>query len=134
MRYDPVALKDAQFLYDLLFERPSYANISHKEMPTYDSHCAFIKSKPYREWFVVRSDQYVNFGTVYLSHQNEMAVFIIQKYQRLGIGTQVAHWMIDRHPKDQLYANVSPNNLVGQNFVRRLGGKPIQITYQLVAK
>ncbi len=48
MKYDPVVLKDAQFLYDLLFERPSYANISHKEMPTYDAHCAFIKSKPYR--------------------------------------------------------------------------------------
>ena len=38
---------DAEFLFDLLEERDSTANISHKKMPTYNSHIKFIKSKPY---------------------------------------------------------------------------------------
>lgn len=132
MRYDPVTLKDASFLFDLLYERPTYVNISHKEMPTYDAHCAHIKSKPYSEWYIIRSDEMTSFGTIYLSHQNEVAVFITRKYQRLGIGLQAAHWMINRHPKYRLLANISPNNLIAKRFMEKLGWKHIQMTYERV--
>ena len=46
-------LDDAQFLFELLNERAPRANISHKKMPTYTSHVNFIKSKPYKKWYIV---------------------------------------------------------------------------------
>ena len=44
---------DAEFLFNLLEERDSTANISHKKMPTYNSHIKFIKSKPYSKWYII---------------------------------------------------------------------------------
>ncbi len=38
---------DHKFLYELLENRDSRANISHKKMPTYRQHVKFVKSKPY---------------------------------------------------------------------------------------
>ena len=38
-------------LYELLARRTH--NISHKEMPTFEQHCDFVKSDPYRVWFLI---------------------------------------------------------------------------------
>ena len=51
----PVRDSDAMFLFDLLKERDSYVNISHKKMPTYASHLKFITSKPYKKWYIIFS-------------------------------------------------------------------------------
>ena len=38
---------DVDFLYEILSERSSIENISHKEMPSYRKHVNFVLSKPY---------------------------------------------------------------------------------------
>ena len=58
-----VSKSDYRFLYNLLKERDSKANISHKTMPTYTEHLRFIKSRPYRKWYVVK---YVHFVTCFI--------------------------------------------------------------------
>ena len=42
-----ITKNDFMFLYELLSERDPVANISHKQMPTYDEHIRFVTSKPY---------------------------------------------------------------------------------------
>ena len=42
-----VTNSDVEFLFDLLKERDTRANISHKKMPTYDEHVNFVKSGPF---------------------------------------------------------------------------------------
>ena len=42
----PVSKSDIRFLYDLLKERNSSINISHRKMPTYKQHVKFVNSKP----------------------------------------------------------------------------------------
>ena len=49
----PVSKSDFRFLYDLLKERTSSTNISHKKMPTYKEHVKFVNSKPYAKWYVI---------------------------------------------------------------------------------
>ena len=42
-----VTKNDYKFLFELLAQRDPRANISHREMPTYQRHIRFVKSKPY---------------------------------------------------------------------------------------
>ena len=39
-----VRISDAKFLYELLEERKSFMNISHKKMPTLSHHKKFIQT------------------------------------------------------------------------------------------
>ena len=55
---------DIKFLYILLEERPTYANISHKQLPSYDQHKAFVNSNPYDIWFVLWNDN-SRVGSIY---------------------------------------------------------------------
>ena len=51
-----VSKSDYRFLYNLLMERDARANISHKKMPTYNQHVAFVSAKPYSKWYVILYD------------------------------------------------------------------------------
>ena len=44
---------DVDFLYEILSERTTNENISHKEMPTYKKHVKFVLSKPYKKWYII---------------------------------------------------------------------------------
>ena len=71
-----VTKNDALFLYDLLKERKPNVNISHEKMPTYVQHIKFIESKPYSKWYIIKFGN-KKIGSVYLSKQNEIGIFII---------------------------------------------------------
>ena len=60
---------DLEFLFQLLKNRDSRANISHKKMPTYQQHVKFVKSKPYSKWYIIiQSKEKV--GSISLSKTN----------------------------------------------------------------
>jgi len=42
-----VSNSDLRFLYNLLKERDSRVNISHRMMPTFNEHVKFVLSRPY---------------------------------------------------------------------------------------
>ena len=50
IRFVEFRKNDADFLFELLLQRSSKENISHKKMPTYEEHIKFIISKPYYKW------------------------------------------------------------------------------------
>ena len=63
---------DTKFLFDLLKERDSYANISHKKMPTFASHVKFLESKPYKKWYIISIKENINEDKkkIYFTHLN----------------------------------------------------------------
>lgn len=65
---------DYKFLYELLKKRDPLANISHKKMPTYKEHIKFVKSRPYKVWYVIHFGKR-KVGSIYLSKQNEIGLF-----------------------------------------------------------
>ena len=75
-----VSKSDYRFLYDLLKERDSRVNISHKKMPTYNEHLKFIKSKPYTKWYIVKWGTQ-KIASIYLTSQNEIGIFIKKTHQ-----------------------------------------------------
>ena len=135
-------LKDAEFLFDLLKERDSRANISHKKMPTYSSHVRFIESKPYKKWYIVYFVEFLSksklpkynktkVGSVYLSKNDEIGIFVLKKFQGKNIGKFALQELIKRNPKKRYLANVSPNNKNSMKFFQNNNFKLIQYTFQL---
>ena len=131
---------DAKFLFDLLKERDSHVNISHKKMPTYTSHLKFIESKPYKKWYVIftlddlRSElksSKTKIGSIYLSKNNEVGIFILKKFQRKNVGKYALTELMKRNPRSRYLANVNPKNKKSMQFFKNNSFKLIQYTFEL---
>ena len=79
LRIKPVSKSDHVFLYELLLEREPIMNINHKKMPSFTEHVNFILSKPYAKWYTIVIND-TKIGTVYLTHRDEIGIFIKKKF------------------------------------------------------
>ena len=125
-----ISKSDYRFLYNLLKERDSRANISHKKMPTYNEHLKFIRSKPYAKWYIVEFGA-SKIASVYLTSQNEIGIFIKKTYQNKKLGGVILSQLIQKNPRERYLANVSPKNKTSGNFFKSNGFKFVQKTYEL---
>ena len=121
---------DYEFLYDLLKDRDSNVNISHKRMPSFKEHIKFIKSKPYSKWYIIK-DNNEKVGSIYLSKQNEIGLFLKNNVQGKNIGTQALKLLITQKPKKRILANINPKNKKSIKFFEKNGFKLIQYTFEL---
>ena len=125
-----VSKSDYRFLYNLLMERDARANISHKKMPTYNEHVKFVSSKPYSKWYIILCG--VNrAGSIYLTSQNEIGIFIKKSFQNKQIGDIALRKLIQKNPKKRYLANVNPKNKKSICFFKNHGFKLIQHTFEL---
>lgn len=116
-------------LFDLLKERDPAANISHQKMPTFEEHSNFFASKPYFAWYLLKvNGEYA--GSVYLSKNREIGVFIFKQYQGKGYG-KAAVVKLMNIVGGSFLANVAPGNDKSKRLFESLGGKAIQVTYKL---
>jgi RimJ/RimL family protein N-acetyltransferase len=118
------------FLYELMKERDPSVNISHRKMPTFEEHSAFVKGCPYRAWFILVYNDYAA-GAVYLSHKGELGIFIKTEYQGFGIGKSAIRRMMQKFPRDRFLANINPNNRRSILMFENMGFKHLQNTYEL---
>jgi len=130
---EKVSKEDLRFLYNHLKERDPIAYISHKSMPSYKEHVRFILSKPYSYWYIIKINQ-TKLGSIYLSKQNEIGIFLKQEFQDLGIGGYVLDMLFKKHPRKRFLANISPKNKNSMKFFKNHGFKLIQYTYELEEK
>ena len=130
IKLKPVSKSDYRFLYDLLMERNPRANISHKKMPVYNKHVSFVSAKPYSKWYVIFYG--VNkAGSIYLTSQNEIGIFIKKSFQNKQIGNIALRKLIQKNPKKRYLANVNPKNKKSIRFFKNSGFKLIQYTFEL---
>lgn len=111
------------YLYALLAQRKPYQNISHEEMPTYTQHQGFINSKPYKEWFIIYDcNTKERVGSIYLSKENEIGIFLADGHQKKGYGRQAVKELMEyfRHVRE-FKANIAPLNSGSICFFVNLG-------------
>ena len=125
-----VSRLDYRFLYNLLKERDPLANISHKKMPSYHEHVLFVSSKPYSKWYVILYGAN-KVGSIYITTQNEIGIFIKKSFQDKQIGSIVLKKLIQKNPKKRYLANVSPKNKNSINFFKKNKFRLIQYTFEL---
>jgi RimJ/RimL family protein N-acetyltransferase len=145
----PPSEDDLQLLFDLLLERPSWANISHKEMPSFEQHVEFVTSSPYQKWWIIEgrmNDQkhygaersygdtpvkFEQLGSVYLTKNNELGIAILSSKQNKGYATWAILKVVEMCPGRDLLANVAPTNDRSQKLFEGLGFTELQKTYVL---
>ena len=71
-------------------------------------------------------------GTIYLTKQNEIGIFLKKGIQHQGIGTHALEILMRGNPGLRYLANVSPKNKDSMEFFQKNGFKLIQYTYQLI--
>ena len=121
--------EDYTFLHDLLSQRHSIVNISHKRMPTWEEHVKFIKSKPYSKWYIVYSGD-ERIGTILLTLENEVGIFLKKNIQHKGVGSFALKLLIKENPHLRYLANINPNNKKSIKFFKKNDFKLIQYTYE----
>jgi len=133
---DGVRGNASEFLYELMRERETETNISHKEMPSYIEHQAYLANRPYRFWY----DEGHWVGYVSATHKNEIGVVIQKSHRRKGYGMAAIKMLMDMHQpikegkgliNGHWLANVNPVNAPSRALFEELGGRLIQVTYQL---
>lgn len=125
-----------QILWDLLAQRDSSQNISHKCMPTPDGHVAFVVNHPYLAWYLIDAAGIV--GAIYLSLPsspsvpgNEIGIDIFKQYQGKSFGTEAVKLLMEMHGPRRYIGNVSPSNEASQALFKGLGFRLCQYTYEL---
>lgn len=126
-----VKRSDYKFLYELLRNRDPKANISHKVMPTYKEHIKFVKSKPYKVWHIIYLGN-AKVGSIYLSRQNEIGIFLMKKYHGKNIGQKALQFLMQKNPQKRYLANVNPQNCKSIRFFKKNKFKLIQHTYEFI--
>lgn len=116
------------YLYALLTEREAHINISHRQMPTAEQHLAFVRSKPYRAWYLCHVKRRV-VGAVYLTKHDEVGVFIFREHRGKGHGARAVKALLKKHP-GRLLANINPENTASLALFKALGFVPRQITLE----
>jgi RimJ/RimL family protein N-acetyltransferase len=125
-----VSKSDYRFLYNLLKERESNVNISHKKMPTYTQHTKFVSSNPYFRWYIVEYNGKKS-GSIYLSKNNEIGIFLKNSFRGNKIGKEAVELLIEKHPKSRYLANINPKNKKSIQFFKKCGFNLIQYTFEL---
>lgn len=121
-----------EILYELLKQREPWQSISHREMPTWEEHCAFVESRPYQAWYLVFLDGVLApVGAVYLSKRDEIGVQIFRQFQGRGLGPGAVCKLMEMHPRLYFLANVAPGNETSRAMFRAMGFGLIQETYRL---
>ena len=125
----PTAPEAPELLYRLMEEREPQVNISHRALPDWDSHLAFIASRPYEAWYLIEVEgEYV--GAIYLSKMSEIGLFVLSDHRGQGHGKQASEMLMDKHPRERFLANINPSNTRSIEFFRSLGFEHIQNTYE----
>lgn len=129
----------AEFLYELLIERPSEANISHSRTVRYVDHLVYVKSYPYRHWFIVQ-DGKAWVGSLSAGYENSIGIAIKAEYRRKGFARKALEQflknydplpsVLGRRP-GYFVANIAPNNEASLKLFRGLGGILIQHTFRM---
>lgn len=128
-----------QHLWRVLADRehdPAHTNISHQGMPTWDEHCEFVLSQPYRLWFLAICESVV-VGSVYATHQNEIGIHILSTARRMGYAREALQELtstvkplpaIAGHRVGRWIANINPANVASIKLFQEAGFKSHQIT------
>ena len=116
-------------LYELLKERDGRddINISHRELPSFEEHLAFVASRPYLCWYLIRaSDEWA--GSVYLTEAREVGLFLFARFHGAGVAEEAFAELRRRHP-GRLLANINPRNARSIAFFEAQGMRLLQLTY-----
>ena len=127
----------ALILYNILKNRDTKTNISHKKIPTLKQHANFISSLPYRYWFIIKKSSRV-LGSTYITRSNEISISLLKKNTK-NFSEVLSMIITNIKPlpaiaskrNGKFILNLSPNNKFYNKLLKSIGAKKIQETFLL---
>lgn len=134
LRFDMVSGAPNQVvkLYELLKQRQH--NISHCSLPTFSDHSSFVKSKPYRGWFLVYNTSHC-IGSIYIKNDNSIALNL--EHSNVDTVAQCINHLttnfslnkpVSSYVTDYFSINVAINNKMLVESLAKVGWLPVQKT------
>lgn len=131
-------------LWALMLTRSSkedqHTNISHREMPTFEQHVQFVRSKPYYLWFLIFAPGEGPIGSINVTDRNEIGIVLDPQYRGKGYGREAVQHLLKIYPPlpaipskrpGHFVANINPKNEASIRLFTSLGGVHISNTYRL---
>lgn len=135
--FEPIIPDQSQIeqLYELLKQRQY--RISHKALPSFDEHEAFVSAHPYRAWFIVRKNDTLR-GSFYLHKDNSIGLNLTEQDSKI-VGAIFDFITENFKPEPAVasfvaasfFVNLSCENTELQNILSEQGLIPLQISYRL---
>lgn len=130
-----ISENDSEMLFDLLVRRAH--SISHKNIPTKEEHYAFVRSYPYRAWYMVLKDN-EPIGSVYLQNNNSIGLNVLDPSPFI-ISKILSFISKNFEPKKEVkslvppyfYINVPYSNTKLHETLHKLEASPIQVSYKI---
>ena len=137
--------KDAvEFLWRVMKLRLEEAkhgvNISHRKMPKWKQHLAFIKRRQNGDWYLIQIGTVqrglnaprmpIYAGWIYINRASEIGIILLPVCRDAGVGTWAIKEIMRLHPRPRYLANINPKNKRSIKFFERLGFKLCQITLE----
>lgn len=130
-------------LYRLMQERSheddSFTNISHRKLPSWDEHIAFVEREFYRFWWLIEADgQFI--GSLSVTWNNEIGIVLFKRFRGRGYGKTALRTLLEMiKPLPALpserrggwVAHVHPKNEISVGMFGSFGFKLAQQTYVL---
>lgn len=136
-----IATGAVDFLYALIAERMTEPSVNiSATMPSLEEHRGFVRRMPYRFWYLIENDDYERIGYVSATGLNEIGIVLLKAHRGKGHGPWAVKELMRLHeplpavPSQRRgcwLANVAPNNRRSKGMFKALGGKLIQVTYEL---
>lgn len=117
-------------LYKLLSERTPEESISHEEMPSWPQHVEFVKSMPYKEWYLIQNGAFQVVGSIYITRNNEIGVFVFKDFRGHKIASAAIYTILENYPDETFFANINPENQKSIELFSKFGFTYIQNTYK----
>jgi len=122
-------------LYELLKQRRYL--ISHKKMPSYQDHIAFVQSHPYLNWYIVSHNEH-NLGTFYIKKDNSIGLNLVFPCELL-VKEVLNFILLNFQPQKELksqtppyfYVNVAEGNKTLMGILTDLKFEAIQVSFKL---
>lgn len=122
-------------LFECLKKRPVVHAISHRALPSFEDHCLFVDSRPYRLWYLIE-DAGLYVGSAYLTEMNDIGLFLTPEHTskaaeaiQLILSTHRPLPAITSKRIESFSINVNPSNLDLIKNVESAGGQHVQNTY-----
>ena len=136
-------------LYRLLRERSTeddrFVNISHRKLPSWEEHEAFVQRNPYWCWYFIMipkedgGEPWVA-GTIYVTRRNEIGIILFKAFRGKRIGTEALGALLAKEKPQpaipgersgQFIANINPGNEASKRLFSYYGFKIVQETWGL---
>lgn len=74
-KVNPNSSEHIELLYKLLINKKH--NISHKSVPYFEEHISFVRSNPYRYWYLININHKVT-GSIYFGNDNSVGINLFE--------------------------------------------------------